>query len=203
MINPTSEINRLTDLLPASWRMASKIRNLPDQPQVIASNPILPWSSISEITINFKLWMQLSPEYQDLLLIREVAWRQREKWFAVGTYQFVTLGASVGLVSQLWQGDALGIVASGGLLAIAIRQLWQKNRSSETLLEADTDALKVAVKRGYEETAAAKTLLEAIQTVARLEGRTAPEFLELLRCQNLRAIAGLTNITVPTELKTR
>jgi hypothetical protein len=202
-MNPASEINRLADLLPASWRMASKIRNLPDQPQVIASNPILPWSSVSEVTINFKLWMQLSPAYQDLLLIREVAWRQRERWFALGTYQFVALGASVGMISQLWQSDPVGIVASGGLLAIAIRQLWQTNRSSETQLEADSDALRVAVKRGYEETAAAKTLLEAIQTVAKLEGRNAPEFLELLRCQNLRAIAGLTNITVPTELKTR
>lgn len=202
-MNPASEINRLADLLPASWRMASKIRNLPDLPQVIASSPILPWSSVSEITINFKLWMQLSPTYQDLLLIREVAWRQREKWFAVGTYQFVTLGASVGVISQLWQGDAVGIIASAGLGAIAIRQLWQKNRSSETQLESDRDALKVAVKRGYTEAVAAKTLLEAIQAVAKLEGRTTPEFIELLRCQNLRAIAGLTNIAVPTELKTR
>jgi len=199
-MNPSSEINRLADLLPASWRMASKIRNLPDQPQVIASNPILPWSSVSEITINFKLWMQLSPAYQDLLLIREVAWRQREKWFTVGTYQFVALGASVGVVSQLWQSDPVGIVASGGLLAIALRQLWQTNRSSETQLEADSDALKVAVKRGYEETAAARTLFEAIQTVAKLEGRNTPEFLELLRCQNLRAIAGLSEVGIPIDL---
>lgn len=202
-MNPASEINRLADLLPASWRMASKIRNLPDQPQVIASSPILPWSSVSEITINFKLWAQLSPTYQDLLLIREVAWRQQQKWFTVGTYQFVAIGASMGVVAQLWQSDPVGVVASGGLLAIAVRQLWQKNRSSETQLEADQETLKVAVKRGYTETAAAKTLLEAIQTVAKLEGRTAPEFLELLRCQNLRAIAGLTNITIPSELRSR
>jgi hypothetical protein len=202
-MNPAQEINRLADLLPASWRMASKIRNLPDQPEVIASTPILPWASVSEITINFKLWSQLAPDYQDLLLIREVAWRQQEKWVAVGTYQFAALGASVGVIVQLWQSDPVGIVASGGLLAIAIRQLWQKNRSSETQLQADTEALKMAVKKGYEETSAAKTLLEAIQTVARLESRNAPEFMELLRCQNLRAIAGLTNITVPAELRSR
>ncbi len=202
-MTPAQEINRLADLLPASWRMASKIRNLPDQPQVIASTHILPWSSVSEITINFKLWSQLAPAHQDLMLIREVAWRQQEKWFTVGAYQFVALGASVGVISQLWQSDPVGIVASGGLFAIAIRQLWQKNRSSETQLEADTEALKIAVKRGYDEITAAKTLLEAIQAVAKLEGRNAPEFIELLRCQNLRAIAGLTSITIPTELKSR
>ncbi|AFY75389.1 Protein of unknown function (DUF3318) [Synechococcus sp. PCC 7502] len=199
-MTPAQEISRLADLLPASWRMATKIRNL-DQPQVITSTPLLPWASVSEVTINFKLWSQLSPTCQDLLLIREVAWRQQQKWFTVGTYQLVSLGASIGLIAQLWQSDPVGIVASGGLLAIAIRQLWQKNRSNETQVEADTEAIKVAIKRGYDQATAAKTLLEAIQSVTKLEGRNPPEFIELLRCQNLRAIAGLTNVTVPAELR--
>jgi len=202
-MTPAQEISRLADLLPASWRMATKIRNLPDQPQVIASTPILPWSPTSEVTINFKFWFQLSTTCQDLLLIREIAWRQQEKWFTVGTYQFVALGASLGMVAQLWQSDPVGVVASGGLLAIAARQLWQKNRSSETQLDADNETLKVAVKRGYTEIDAAKTLLEGIQFVAKLEGRNAPDFLELLRCQNLRAIAGLSNINIPSELRAR
>ena len=202
-MTPAQAINQLADLLPASWRMACKARNLPDQPQVIASTPILPWANVSEITINFKLWQQLSPACQDLLFIREVAWRQQEKWLSFGTYQAVSGIAAVGVIIQLWQSDPVGTALSGGLLAIAFQQLWQKNRSSETQLAADQEAIKVAIKRGYGEVEAAKTLLEGIQTVMRLEERSTPEFMELIRCQNLRAIAGLTNVNVPLELRGR
>jgi len=202
-MNAAQEINRLADLLPASWRMASKIKPKPEQPEVITSSPILPWSSTSQIMINFRLWAQLTPTHQDLLLIREAAWRQREKWFTVGTYQFVTLGAAMSAIAELVQADPLGITASLGLGAIAVNQIWRKNRSNEIQLEADSDALKVAVKRGYTETMAAKTLLEAIQALSKLEGRSAPEFVELIRCQNLRAIAGLSHVTVPLETKNR
>ncbi len=202
-MNPAQEINRLADLLPASWRMSSKIKPKPEQPEVITSSPILPWSSTSQIMINFRLWSQLTPTHQDLLLIREAGWRQREKWFTVGTYQFITLGAVMSAIGELVQADPLGIAVSASLGAIAVNQIWRKNRSNEIQLEADQDALKVAVKRGYTEIMAAKTLLEAIQTVAKLEGRSALEFVELIRCQNLRAIAGLSNVTVPLETKTR
>jgi Protein of unknown function (DUF3318) len=202
-MNAAQEINRLADLLPASWRMSSKIKQKPEQPEVITSSPILPWSSTSQIMINFRLWSQLTPTHQDLLLIREAGWRQREKWFTVGTYQVITLGAVMSAIGELVQADPLGITVSAGLGAIAVNQIWRKNRSNEIQLEADQDALKVAVKRGYTEIMAAKTLLEAIQTVAKLEGRSAPDFVELIRCQNLRAIAGLSNVTVPLETKTR
>ena len=37
--------------------------------------------------------------------------------------------------------------------------------------------------------------------VAELEGRPSLDFIELIRCQNLRAIAGLSLVGVPDKLK--
>ena len=56
---------------------------------------------------------------------------------------------------------------------------------------------EIAQKRGYSETEAAKALLEAIPAMAKLMGRNTPEFTELIRCQNLRAIAGLSKTAIP------
>jgi hypothetical protein len=70
-------------------------------------------------------------------------------------------------------------------------------------LDADEAAIKVATRRGYNATEAAKNLLEGIEEAAQLEGRSSLNFTELIRCQNLKAMANLSPIGVPDAVKTR
>jgi hypothetical protein len=193
------EILRLQDLLPASWRMSTKIMSKPDCKGIIRSTPILPWANATQVAINPKLWMQLSVAQRDLLLIREVSWRQQAKWFKPGTYQAIALLSSVGGIIELVQGDTVGIAIGIMLTTIAVEQLRRKSKGTQIQIEADNEALQIAQRRGYSENSAARSLLEAIQSVARLEGRSSMEFAELIRCQNLRAIAGLSSVRVPAE----
>jgi Protein of unknown function (DUF3318) len=193
------EILRLEDLLPASWRMATMITVKPDCEAVINSTPLLPWANTSKITINQKLWMQLSIANRDLLLLREVSWRQQAKWFKPGTYQAIAALSTIGGIVELVQGDTVGIAIGIMLTTIAVEQVRRKNKGTQLQIEADNEALRVAQRRGYSEVTAAKSLLEAIQAVAKLERRSSMEFAELVRCQNLRAIAGLSSVNVPAS----
>jgi Protein of unknown function (DUF3318) len=193
------EILRLEDLLPASWRMATMITAKSDCEAVINSTPLLPWANTSKITINQKLWMQLSIANRDLLLLREVSWRQQAKWFKPGTYQVIAALSSIGGIVELVQGDTVGIAIGIMLTTIAVEQVRRKSKGTQLQIEADNDALRVAQRRGYSEVTAAKSLLEAIQAVAKLERRSSMEFVELVRCQNLRAIAGLSSVNVPAS----
>lgn len=200
-MNLDQEILRLQDLLPASWRMTTVISSTTDQSQAIASTPVTPWASDTKISLSPKLWLQLGLKERDLLLIREVAWRQRGQWLKFGAYQTVVVLALSSTIMQFAQGDTVGVAVGAGLLAIASNQIWRKNRSSQVEIEADNEALSVAVKRGYPEVAAARNLLDGILAMAKLEGRNELEFVELIRCQNLRAIAGLSSVTVPNDLE--
>jgi hypothetical protein len=85
------------------------------------------------------------------------------------------------------------------LTAIATTQIWRGSRSSETQLNADEAAIRVAQRRGYSQTEAAQHLLSAIEAVAQIEGRPSLNFTELIRCQNLRAIAGLSPVGIPEK----
>ncbi len=107
----------------------------------------------------------------------------------------------LGLTVELLQGDAIGTIATGGLSAIAASQIWRSNRSVQRQLDADEAAIKVALRRGYTEAEAAAHLLSAIETAAQLEGRPSLNFTELIRCQNLRAIAHLSPVGVPESIK--
>jgi predicted Zn-dependent protease len=107
----------------------------------------------------------------------------------------------LGAVIEGVQGDAVGVLAAGALSAIAGTQIWRNNRSTQMELDADDNALKVAQRRGYEEPEAARYLLGAIEAVAELEGRPSLTFVELLRCQNLKAIAGLSPVGIPANLR--
>ncbi len=89
----------------------------------------------------------------------------------------------------------------GSLSAIAATQVWRSTRSSQTELDADEAAIKVATRRGYTETEAAQYLLAGIEAVAELEGRSGLDFTELIRSQNLKAIAGLSPVGVPEKVK--
>ena len=200
-MNPEPEIRRLIDLMPASGRMLTKIVSKPQQNRVIES-PFPPlWSQERSIYINFDLWRRLPKPQRDLLLLRSVCWLISIKWFKPDLYQGVVLAGLLGSIVELAQGDAVGVVVATGLSAIAGTQIWRSTRSSQAELDADQNAIKVAIRRGYTETEAAQHLLAAIDSVAQIEGRSGLNFTELIRSQNLKAIAGLSSVGVPDTVK--
>jgi hypothetical protein len=195
------EIRQLLDVLPASARMLTKITSKPEQSVVIDHPFPLPWMRERLIWINFDYWSRLSRPQRDLLILRSTSWLTGVKWFRPQIYQAVVAIGALGAVVQSVQGDALGTIVAGGLSAVAGTQIWRSNRSTERELEADDVALRVAQRRGYSEAEAARHLLTAIETVADLEARPTLNFIELLRCQNLRSIAGLSSVGIPEGLR--
>jgi hypothetical protein len=195
------EINRLVDLMPASGRMKTKIINKPQQSHVIDAPFPLPWQRDNlSISINFDLWRRLSRPQRDLLLLRTVSSITNVKWFKADIYQLVSLAGLIGLTIEVTQADVVGMLVAGGLTAIAVNQIWRSNNSTQKEIEADEAALKVALRRGYTEVEAATYLLEAIEVVSQIERRKSLNFLELIRSQNLRAIANLSPIGVPEKI---
>lgn len=200
-MEPTTEIRRLLEIMPASGRMMTKIISKPEQAKVVDTQFPLPWSGDRPIWINFDLWSRLSRPGRDLILLRTVSWLTGIKWFKPDLYQGVTVAGFLGAMVELVQGDAVGVVVAGGLTALATTQIWRNTRSSQSQLDADEAAIKIAQRRGYSEVEAAQHLLLAIETVAKIEGRPSLNFIELLRCQNLRAIAGLSPMGIPETIK--
>lgn len=191
-----AEIRRLLDLMPASGRMMTKIVSKPEQRQIIDSPFPLPWQQ-RQISINFDLWRRLSKPQRDLLLLSNITWITGIKWFKPDVYQGVVLAGLLGATVELVQSDPVGVVIGAGLSAFASAQIWRNSHSSKVELEADEAAIKIAQRRGYSETEAAGNLLSAIETVAQIEKRSSLNFVELIRCQNLRAISGLSPVGVP------
>lgn len=200
-MNPEPEIRRLIELMPASGRMLTKIVSKPQQSRVIETPFPVPWSQERPILINFDLWRRLPKPQRDLLLLRAVGWLLGIKWFKPDLYQGLSLAGLLGGIIELAQADAVGVVVAGSLSAIAATQVWRSTRSSQTELDADEAAIKVATRRGYTETEAAQYLLAGIEAVAELEGRSGLDFTELIRSQNLKAIAGLSPVGVPEKVK--
>ena len=200
-MNIEPEINRLLDLMPASGRMFTKIVSKPQQSQVIDAPFPLPGKRNRRlIYINFDLWRRLSRPQRDLLLLRTVSNVVGIKWFKPDVYQGITLAGLVGLIVEVIQIDVVGMIVAGGLTAIAASQIWRTNRSMQKELEADEAAIKVALRRGYTEVEAATNLVEAIEAVAKIERRRSLNFVELIRCQNLRAIANISPVSVPENI---
>ncbi len=201
-MNLESEIRRLLDVMPASGRMLTKIVSKLQQSQVIDAPFPMPWNRDSRpIYINFDLWCRLSRPQRDLLILRTVSSLTEIKWFKPDLAQGMALVGLLGLTVELLQGDVIGTIAAGGLSAIAASQIWRSNRSVQRQLDADEAAIQVALRRGYTEAEAAAHLLSAIETAAQLEGRPSLNFTELIRCQNLRAIANLSPVGVPESIK--
>lgn len=193
-----AELGRLQELMPASGRMFCKLVHRPEQSSVIDATLPFPWQrGIRPIFLNLDLWEQL-PEFQrDLMLLRIVSWVTQIRWFKPDIYRGGALVGLVGTLVETSQGDAIGVLVAGGLTALAVRQIWRSQRSDKLELEADELAVQVAQRRGYTETDAARHLLAAIESIARIEGRPSLNFVELLRCQNLKAIAGLSPVGMP------
>jgi len=199
-MNINEEISRLRDLLPASWRMTTSIKSKPEQSEAISSSQILPWKNGVQIGINFRLWRQLAEAERDLLVLHNVSWRLQTKWLQTGAYQGVAAMSLVGGIVEAIQGDVTGIAIAILLGTIGVNQIVRGNKSSQVQVQADNEAIEIAQKRGYGEAEAARALLEAIPTAARLMGRNTPEFTELIRCQNLKAIAGLSKTPIPDSV---
>ncbi len=199
-MDPAIEITRLLDVMPASGRMKTKIQSKPQQPKPIDWEVGMPWDQERIIWINFDLWRHLSQPQRDLLILRTVSWLLRVRWFKPDLYQGLVVAGILGTLVELAQGDAVGVVVSGGLVGFAMNQIWRSSRSANYELLADTEALLVAQRRGYTEPEAARYLMEAIEAVAKIEGSTTLSFTELIRCQNLRAIAGISPQGIPNNL---
>lgn len=201
-MNIELEIRHLKDLMPASGRMLTKIVSKPQQSQVINAPFPLPWQNGDRcIYINFDLWRRLSRPQRDLLLLRTVCNLSGIKWFKPDLYKGIILVGLLGLTVEVIQIDVLGILAAGSLTAITANQIWRNNRSTQKELEADEAAIKVALRRGYSEVEAARYLLEAMEVVCKIEGRKALNFIELIRCQNLKAIANISPMGIPQKAR--
>lgn len=199
-MNPDSEIRRLLDVMPASGRMKTTLVGK-NQRMVISTKLPRPWAQSQPIWINFDLWQRLPQPQRDLLMLRTVSWLAASNWFKPDLYQGLTIAGILGAGVEAFQGDAVGLLVAGGLSAIAGMQVWRNSRSLQIELEADEAAVRIAQRRGYTETEAAQHLLSAISAIAKIEGHSSLEFNELIRCQNLRAIAGLSRTQVPETFK--
>ncbi|MEH2322560.1 MAG: DUF3318 domain-containing protein [Nostoc sp.] len=200
-MEPNVEIRRLLDVMPASGRMTTKIVSKPEQAKVIDASFPQPWNQARPIYINFDLWRRLTKPQRDLLLLQMVSWLTGVKWFKPDIYQGVVVAGLLGGLLEAAQSDVVGVVVAGGLSAIATFQIWRTNKSLESELNADAAAIRIAQRRGYSEAEAAQHLLSAIEAVAKIEGRSGLDFTELIRCQNLRAIAGLSAVGMPESYK--
>ncbi len=190
-MEPNVEIRRLLDVIPASARMMVKIASKPEQVKAIDACFPLPWNQERPIYINFDLWRRLTKNQRDLLILRTVSLLTAVKWFEPNIYQGVVLAALLGGFIESSQQDAIGTVIALGLATLALVRIWRNHLSSESEINADTNAIRLALRRGYSEAEAAEYLLSAIEAVAKIEGRSGREFIELIRSQNLRIIAGL------------
>jgi Protein of unknown function (DUF3318) len=200
-MEPNVEIRRLLDVMPASGRMTTKIVSKPEQTKVIDATFPLPWNRERPISINFDLWPRLTKPQRDLLLLQKVSWLTGVKWFKPEIYQGVVLAGLLGGLLESAQSDVVGMAVAGGLSAIALVRIWRTNKSQESDLNADAAAIRIARRRGYSEAEAAEHLLSAIEAIAKIEGRSSFNFSELIRYQNLRAIAGLSPVGVPESYK--
>ncbi len=199
-MNPEPEIRRLLDVMPASGRMTTKLISKPEQRLVIDAPLPMPWMRDRPIYINFDFWSRLSRSQRDLLILRTVSWLGAVKWFQPNLNFGLVAAGLLGTGVELMQQDFVGVAVASALSAIAATQIWRNNHSTSIELDADERALQVAQRRGYSETDAAGSLLSAIESVAQFEKRPL-SFIELLRGQSLRAIAGISAIGIPEELR--
>jgi hypothetical protein len=198
-MEPNVEIRRLIDIMPASGRMAAKIISKPEQTKVIDVAFPLPWNQDRPIYINFDLWRRFPKPQRDMLMLHTVSWLTNVKWFKPDIYQGVVVAGLLGGIVESTQQDAVGIVAALGLSGMGIMRIWRMNNSQESEINADNAAVQVAQRRGYSEVEAAEHLLAAIEALPKIEGRSGFDFNELVRCQNLKAIAGFSPVGIPKK----
>lgn len=202
MVNTNAEVTRLKDLMPASGRMKTRIVMDDRQSVMVQAPPPRPWKRSHTVSINGELWQALSMPQRDLLFLHYVCWLTAFKLVRPQLYQGIAAAGLLGTAFELFQADAVGIAAAGGLTAIAASRIWRDNTGVQAKLEADSAAIRVAQRRGYSERDATRHLLEAIEAVPAIEGRGGLQYAELLRAQNLRAGLGSTGMS-PSRTRSR
>lgn len=202
MVNTNAEVTRLKDLMPASGRMKTRIAIDDRQSTVIQAPFPRPWRQSHPITINWSFWQELSVSQRDVLFLHYVCWLTSVKILKPQLYQGIVAVGMVGTVFELFQTDAVGIAAAGGLTALAATQVWRNSKGNQARLDADEAAIRVAQRRGYAERDAVRHLLEAIETVPRIEGRGGMSYAELLRTQKLRSMLGTASSPPPERIRT-
>ena len=203
-MNPElSETSRLLDIMPASGRMMIKIVGKSEQPTIIKTTFPVPWKNARIIYLNFDLWMNLPKAQRDLIILRTVSWLCEIQWFKPNINQGILAVGVIGIISQLAETDVVGILVGSGLSVICLTRIWQSNHSTETELAADEMAIRIATRRGYETTEAANHLLQGIENIVKIERRKNFNFTELIRHQNLKAIAGFSPVGVPEKERNR
>lgn len=203
MVNTNAEVTRLKDLMPASARMKTRII-IDDRQSTVIETPFpRPWQKSHPITINWRLWQELSASQRDLLFLHNVCWMTSVRLIKPELYQGVAAVGLVGTVFELFQTDAVGILAAGGLTAIAASQVWRSNTGNQAKLDADDTAIRVVQRRGYSERDAVRHLLEAIEAVPLIEGRGGMNYTELLRAQQLKSRLGTVKAPPPERIRTQ
>jgi hypothetical protein len=197
VVNPNAEINRLRELMPASARMKTKLTLNDRQMDVIQAEFPVPWRQTHAVSMNLNLWQQLGLPERDLLFLRTVCWVTLANVLKPNWYQAMAGAGLVGGALELFQGDAIGVIAAGGVTALAAWQIWRGVKGPAIDIAADDKAVQVAQRRGYSQTDAAAALIRAIEAVPPLEGRRVLTVNELMRCQNLRVQTGLSEAPIP------
>jgi hypothetical protein len=197
VVNPNVEINRLRELMPASARMKTKLMLNDRQVDVIKAEFPRPWHKTHAVTMNLELWERLTLPQRDLLFLRTVCWVTLADVLKPNWYQAMAGAGLAGGLFELVQGDAIGVLAAGGVMALAATQIWRGIKGPGIEVAADDKALQVAQRRGYELADAANALISAIETVPPLEGRRGLSVNELIRCQNLRVQGNLSDLPMP------
>jgi hypothetical protein len=203
VVNTNAEVTRLKDLMPASGRMKTRII-IDDRQSTVVETPFpRPWHKSHPITINWRLWQELSASQRDLLFLHNMCWLTSVRLIKPELYQGIAAVGLIGTVFEAFQTDAVGILAAGGLTAIAASQVWRSNTGNQAKLDADDTAIRVAQRRGYSERDAVRHLLEAIETVPAIEGRGGMNYTELLRAQQLKSRLGTVNAPPPERIRTQ
>lgn len=199
MVNPNTEITRLKELMPASARMKIRIILNDRQISVIKAEFPRPWQRSHTVTLNIDLWQHLAPAERDLLFLRTISWVMLANPLKPNGYHLLAGAGVAGGLLELVQGDAVGLLAAGGVAALAGWQVWRGLNGLPMEMAADDRAVQVAQRRGYTQTDAVKALIRALEAVPPLEGRRVLTQAELMRCQNLRSQTRLTEFSsVPT-----
>lgn len=194
MLDPNQEIMELEDLLPASWRMQTKVFSGYERLPLISSNLPKPWNRRLKVNLNFRQWQELSRAERDLLFLQEVAGKLTTRWLAFGLDQGLTLLAVIATAWQFSQSD-LGGTALGILLTLlAGDRLRRQQTGLPARIKADQETLQLAQRRGYSPSQSARALLQAL---AKLHDRQELNLDYLVRCEHLRAIANRTEIGIP------
>lgn len=161
-----SELQRLRNLLPDSLQgkvlVDAALRPLPEAIRC-GENP-RGWMAIE---IETSQWLKLTHDQRDLLFWHQVARIQtgtapKERWERAAL--FLGLG---GMIGELWVQDGILFGLCLGLASVSGYLLYrgQRKQGWPALVEADREAIRLAMQSGYTRTQAVTSLTSALQAL--------------------------------------